>query len=141
MQSDHVITDKTVAIMIIRPVGITNMTNDLIQSLCSLVDKHELNLLEDVAEYLLDWAKSGRFLLFLWKHQNGNCVGLGLAILHNTQYVKKMNQMHHSLYKQQTMAQYLRKVLWCSLVRFLAETSCTLVCNTVCSILVDWVEF
>jgi acyl-CoA-binding protein len=44
------ITDKTVAIMIVHPFGMMSTTNDDMKSLRSLVDKHELHLLEDVAE-------------------------------------------------------------------------------------------
>ena len=126
------LTEKTVAIMIVHPFGMSSTTNDDMKQLRAVVNEHDLHLLEDCAECFTglgpDCYKGSpeadiSFFSF-GTIKTATALGGGIVILRNAllNEADKLNRMHYSLYKQQTATEYLWRVLWCILVRFIADS-------------------
>lgn len=122
------ITKKTVAIMIVHPFGMMSTNNENMKELRLLATKHKLHILEDCAECFTgmgpDCYKGSpeadvSFFSF-GTIKTATALGGGIAILRNDMY-HKMHRMHHSLYREQTSTQYLCKVFWCTVMRFIAD--------------------
>ena len=136
------VTKQTVAVMIVHPFGMITTTKADMKSLRSLANEHNLHLLEDCAECFTglgsdcydgsEYTDASFFSFGTIK--TATALGGGIAVLrHNVlrDEADKMNRMHHSLYTQQTAAEYLCKVLWCFAVRILAD--CPLLFGMLCA--------
>lgn len=123
------ITKKTVAIMVIHPFGIISTNTDKMKELLLVATEHKLHILEDCAECFTGLAPNcykgspeARVSFFSFGTiKTAAAVGGGVAILRDDEVYHKMHRMHHFLYPEQTCTQYLRKVLWCVVVRFVAD--------------------
>ena len=126
------VTNKTVAIMIVHPFGMISTTEQDMKSLRILADEHNLHLLEDCAECFTglgpDCYRGSKYVdasfFSFGTIKTATALGGGIAVLrHNVlkKVANKMNRMHHSLYKQQNAVKYLKTILWCLFVRFLAD--------------------
>ena len=126
------VTNKTVAIMIVHPFGMISTTEQDMKSIRLLADEHHLHLLEDCAECFTglgpDCYRGSKYadasFFSFGTIKTATALGGGIAILrHNVlkNEASTMNRMHHSLYKQQTAVEYLKKILWCLCIRFLAD--------------------
>lgn len=128
----NAITSETVAILIVHPFGMICTTDEDMRALSHLAKQHNIHLLEDCAECfagLSDASYQGSTLADVSFFSFGTiktstALGGGIAIVRSSkqqEQATKMNRMHHSLYKQQTAVEYLRKVLWCLVVQCLAD--------------------
>jgi len=124
------VTEKTVAIMIVHPFGMLSTTDQDMKALRFLADERSLFLLEDCAECFAGLgpdcykgsAHADVSFFSFGSIKTATALGGGIAVLRDSTKADKMNRMHHFLYKQQSATEYLCKVLWCTLVRFIADS-------------------
>jgi glycerone phosphate O-acyltransferase len=123
------ITKKTVAIMVIHPFGMISTNTEKMKELRLVATEHKLHILEDCAECFTGLAptcykgsQDAHVSFFSFGTiKTATALGGGIAIIRNDDMYDKMHRMHHFLYPEQARTQYLCKVLWCVVVRFIVD--------------------